>query len=414
MQAPCLSGGLVLHHAGRVVIREPAELRADASLAIYGGRKPRELPPDDSGVSSDAAAAVAEVIKGGTVSHWKGGPAKRELEAVFSRMMNRKHGCFLNSGSAALLIAILSTRTDEKTREKRIGITASYVSAINSIYHARARPVFLKTDPDTLVAQPQQDLPDDRFVDMLLATHFLGNGVDVEHLGASIDATVNVVDASQALGACIHGAPVGAVGDIVSFSGSYRKLLGAGLGGVNVFDDGELGDRMETLAHHGINAAEIPTEPGFSAAGGEMEATLALAALRKLDSRVRQRRASAATILRVLGEAGVDCAAASRPVGDSIVWFKVGILLPEYWLGDRDWLVEALRVEGVPAWRYPSLIGLPWVRPWMEQKGWWGDWECDLLKHEGSIWDRVVTINTQVSVGDAERVASIFAEMLVR
>lgn len=395
------------------MIREPAELREDRSLAVHGGRAPRELPPQYSGVVPDAAESVAGVVRSGSVTTWSGGGAKEKLESQFARMMQRRHACFVNSGSAALLLALVTLRGDELGAWP-VGVTASYVSAINAVYHAGARPVFLPTDPQTLVASTRGLPAADRKAECLLATHFLGNGVDVAEIQKTIGAKASIVDASQALGATVGEAPMGVTGDVVCFSGSFRKLLGAGTGGIAVFDDARLELPMKTLARHGIDPNEIPALPGYSFWGGEIEATLALAALSRLNERVRQRRETVSAMTRVLDQAGIDRAQPTHVFGDHTLWFKVAVMLPETWLGHRDWLIEALRAEGVPAWRYPALIALPWVKPWMQRMGWWGDWEQHVCEHEQSIWDRVLTVDTQITANQGLQVAETLTGILTR
>lgn len=390
------------------MMRGPHEVRRDRRLAINGGR-PHSLPELESGVVGDAAGAVAEAVRSGEVCPWRGGPAKRALEERFARAMGREHAYFFDSGTAALLCAL---RCVGEPGPRSIGVTTGHVSAMNAVYFAGARPVFLKTDPRTLVAEGDQALPEDRAPEGLLVTHFLGNGVDIEQLQRATGARSTIVDASQALGAALYGKPVGAMGDVVVFSGSLRKLLGAGKGGLCVLDDARVWERMDAFAHHGIDADEIAPAPGLSIAGSELEATLALAALDRLEARVQARRASAEVLWKAFGEMGIPCARPAPCLGGAIVWFKIGVVLPDDWLGHRDWLVDALRMEGVPAWRYPALIALPWVRGWMERMGWWGPWEREVLEHEQSIWNRVVTIETAMAKSDAARVANAFARVL--
>ncbi|MBA3534043.1 MAG: hypothetical protein H0T73_19150, partial [Ardenticatenales bacterium] len=82
--------------------------------------------------------------------------------------------------------------------------------------------------------------------------------------------------------------------------------------------------------------------------------------------------------------------------------------------GSRDWLVETLKLEGVPAWNYPALIEMPWVKPWMQANHWWNDREEELLRYESKLWSRVFVVGSQMSPTDARICGEKVAELLTR
>jgi dTDP-4-amino-4,6-dideoxygalactose transaminase len=249
-------------------------------------------------------------------------------------------------------------------------------------------------------------------VDILLATQLLGNVIDLDALLAAVRPAALHEDASQALGSKLRGDYVGHRGNVSTFAGSGRKLLGAGQGGINVYDDEEIGERMRVIGHHGKGTTQFGEVPGFNFRGGEMEATLALAALDHFEEKCGARAASAEAFRRPVLEAGLTVAHAPADLDCSVVWFDTAIILPQFWAGSRDWLVDALRLEGVPGWLYPALIEMPWVKPWMESMGWWGDREAELLQREHALWERVFVVGTQMSKEDAARCGEIVAELL--
>jgi dTDP-4-amino-4,6-dideoxygalactose transaminase len=137
-----------------------------------------------------------------------------------------------------------------------------------------------------------------------------------------------------------------------------------------------------------------------------MEAVLAMHALERLEERTQDRLRTAAAIQDVLDQAGFVSARASSEAPDvRPAWFDVALILPPEWASYRDWLIQALNAENIPVSTYPSLIEMPWVKPWMMSQGWWGDREEQVLAHERSVWGRVIVIGTQMSPEDGRRCA---------
>ena len=393
------------------MVRSPAELKADRKLVVNGGSEARRLPEEDFGVCAEAAPEVARVIEGPRTWYWRGGPKTHALEATFAALIGRRGAFFHNSGSAALQTGLYALGVD---RQSTVALSSSgFVSSLNAVYHSRSRPVFLPTNPDTLVVEGDVSGWVHEPIDVLLVTQFFGNVVDVDRLRTTSKTRHILEDASQALGSKLNGRFVGSHGEVASFSGSSKKLLGAGAGGINVYDDPELGERMRVLAHHGKGHTQYGEVPGFNFFGGEIEATLALAALKRFEQRARAQNESARRMISILRDADIQTAVPTPGLDCEVVWFDVGIILPEKWIGHRNWLVEALSLEGVPTWYYPALIDMPWVKPWMAEMGWWCDREEELLRRERSIWDRSFVIATQIPLADATRCAEITAEVLV-
>ncbi|MGH3773451.1 MAG: DegT/DnrJ/EryC1/StrS family aminotransferase [Pseudonocardiaceae bacterium] len=394
------------------MLKDPDEVRKDSSLAINGGVPRQRTPAEDEGICPEAADDVAAIVRTGRTTVWGGGPKAKELESRFAALIGRGGAFFHNSGTAALLTGLFALDVDAGST---VAISDSgFVSSLNVVYYRAARPVFLPTDQRTLVCQSDVSEWVDEPPDVALLTHFLGNVVDVEAVMRSTGSARLHEDASQALGAQLNGRSVGAFGDVATFAGSHRKLLGAGQGGLNVYDDPAMGRKMRILSHHGKADRQVGEVPGFNFRGGDMEATLALAALDRLEARAEARVATAAAMSAIFGEAGLTTAVSAPDLDCRPVWFDVALILPEEWIPHRDWLVAALDAEGVPAWQYPALIEMPWLKPWMRSRRWWGEREEELLARETALWSRVIVIATQMAPTDAPRTAAITADVLTR
>ncbi|MFD7901818.1 DegT/DnrJ/EryC1/StrS family aminotransferase [Kitasatospora sp. NPDC059722] len=395
-------------------MRTPDELRADRRLAVNGGTPCfDQLPYEDTGITPAAAETVADIVRSRRTVFWGGGPHSKRLEREFAAHTGRRKAFFHNSGTAALQTALFALGVGPGDA---VALSDSgFVASLNVIHHLGARPVFLPTDPDTLLCVDDvARWVEGHDIHTSLITHFLGNVADVEAIHRTAGSRFLVEDGGQAHGATLRGRPVGSLGDIGSFAGSHKKLVTAGQGGLNVYDDEQIDWRMRTYAHHGKSGNFEGVFPGYNFRGGEIEAALGLAALHELDERVAARNRTAEVLTGVLAEAGIRTARLAAGLDATPSWFDVAVVLDEEWDGHRDWLVDALTAEGIPGWGYPALIAMPWVEPWMRGRGWWGEREQHLAEVEIALWNRVLVLGTQMSPEDAKRVASATADLLTR
>lgn len=393
-------------------MRSPEEVRTDPRLAVNGARPWfDEAPYEDSGIVAEAAEAVADVVRTRRTVHWGGGPQVKRLEAAFADRLGMRHCFFHSTGTAALHTALFSLGVEEGTP---VGLSDSgFVASLNVVRHLGARPVFLPTDPGSMLCVDDvSEWVAGHEIHTSLITHFFGLVADVEAIHRTAGSRYLVEDGAQAIGATLRGRPVGTFGDIGSFAASNRKLVTAGQGGLNVHNDDQVDWRMRTYAHHGKAGNYEGVFPGYNFRGGEMEAVLALAALDQLDERVTARNASADVMHKIFEQAGIRTARMPSHLDATPSAFDVVVILDERWLGHRDWLVDALNADNIGAWQYPALIAMPWVKPWMQGKGWWSEREEELLRTETALWDRVFVLPTQVSVEDAERTAALVAGLL--
>lgn len=391
---------------------DPSKVLRSHTLVVNGGASPivNSPPFEDPGIPVGAADAVADVVRTGRTNYWGGGPKAKELEAAVSTWLGRKFAFFQSSGSSALITAVFAA---EATDGKRVVLGSSgFVAAINAVYHNRARPFFLRTNPATLQATADGYVADqDHQPAALLLTHFLGNLVDVPEIASVVGAKRVIEDSGQAQGARLDGRLAGSIGDIGSLAGSHKKLITAGQGGLNVTNDPLLLHRMRTVGHHGKGARRVGEFPGYNFRGGEMEAVLALHSLAELDHRVTLRNETAGAIQQALSASGI---ATVGTLGDRAhpSWFDVALVLPEEWGSHRDSLIRALQAENVPADTYPSLIEMPWVKPWMASMGWWDEYHEELLQHERDLWGRVIVLGTQMSPADGAVSGAALARVL--
>jgi len=191
--------------------------------------------------------AVAEVIRSG----WIGlGPKTAEFEKRFAEFCNVKYAVGLNSGTAALDLAMKLLEIGYG--DEVIVPTMTFVSTAHVVKYNHAKPIFADIDPITL----NIDIEDVRRkitprTKAIIAVHYSGRPVDMDKLkefGIPI-----IEDCAHATGATYKGKPAGSLGVMGCFSFHAVKNLAMGDGGALVTNNQEWHERAKRLRWLGID-----------------------------------------------------------------------------------------------------------------------------------------------------------------
>ena len=300
------------------------------------------IPYSRQRVDDDDVAAVVEVMR----SDWlTTGPAVESFEAALAARVQARHAIAVNSGTAALHLALLASGIGRGDRVATS--TISFSASANCARYVGADVDLLDIDPNTL----NLDISTVEHPDALIAVHFTGLPVDM----AAITDRPRVVieDAAQALGASSPDGPVGncAHSDMTTFSFHPVKSITTGEGGAITTNDDTLAARVRSLRSHGItrhgdhepweyDIAEI----GFNYRLPDMSAALGRSQLEKLDSFVSERAAQAQRYRELLADAEEIVLPPSAPPGFRHAHHLFVVRVP-----DRRRVYDHLRDRGIGA-----------------------------------------------------------------
>jgi hypothetical protein len=221
-------------------------------------------------------AAVSDVLRSGWLTS---GPKVQAFEAQLSAMMDGRTVRSLNSGTAALEIAL--DLIGIQAGDEVITTPLSWVATANVIVLAGAKPVFVDIDPVTRnidIAQISAAItPRTRAI---IAVDLAGLPVDRDALYAIAQQhQLRVIeDAAQSFGASWNGRAIGSFGDLVCFSFHANKNLTTGEGGCLVLPDAALAPLCEKLRLQGVVRAADGTME-VDVAGGKFNLTDIAAAI---------------------------------------------------------------------------------------------------------------------------------------
>jgi len=258
-------------------------------------------------------------------SHWiSTGPKTKRFEGEFAAYLRAPGALALNSCTAALHTAL--TTLGIGPGDEVVTTPMTFTASVNVIEHVGARPVLVDVEPDTLNIDPRKVeaaiTPRTRAV---LPVHYAGHPADLDALRALTGGGAGgfriVEDAAHALPACYKGRPIGSEGNPVAFSFYATKNLTTGEGGMLAADP-EFLARARVISLHGMSRDawkrydqggswfyEVLV-PGFKYNMTDIQASLGLWQLRKLEQFQARRRA----VVSEYDRAFADEPALERPV----------------------------------------------------------------------------------------------------
>ena len=167
----------------------------------------------------------------------------------------------------------------------------TWVASAAPITYVGATPVFVDVDKTNLCICPDSfEQAISKNTKAVVIVDLLGNLPDWDKIRSIANKYKLIVieDAAEGLGATYKGRPAGSFGDISLFSFSPTKLIMAGQGGMFCSNNVDLFERAKLLSHHGINKQPgheyfWSTEVGYNYSWTNIQASLALAQLRRID-----------------------------------------------------------------------------------------------------------------------------------
>lgn len=226
-------------------------------LALLGGTPVRSRPfPPYPIIGDREKQAVMRVLESGTLSgfhaNFLGGPHVRAFEREFADYFGARHGIAVNSGTAALHVALAAAGVGPG--DEVIVPCYTFTATASAVLMHNAIPVFADVDPRTfcLTAESAAAVLTPR-TKAVVPVHLLGNVCRMDPILelARRHRLVVIEDNAQAPGAEYRGRPAGTLGDGGTFSFVETKNLVTGEGGMVITNRDDLAERCRLVRNHG-------------------------------------------------------------------------------------------------------------------------------------------------------------------
>ena len=246
-------------------------------------------------VGEEEVQAVREVLLSG---QYVSGKRVQEFERAFAEYIGVEHAVAVNSGTAALYIALESMGVGPG--DQVIVPPLTFFATVSSVLYLGAEPVFADIDPDDLCLSPEDAAakitPKTK---VILPVHLYGAVAKMDKLEqlAADNGVYLLEDCAQAHGAEYDGRRAGSMGHAGSFSFFATKNMTTGEGGIITTNDAKLAELSRTLRNHGMSGRNDHELLGYNNRMTEMEAAMGLVQLSKLEAMNSRRIAISERIL---------------------------------------------------------------------------------------------------------------------
>lgn len=290
--------------------------------------------------------AVMEVLDSGQLAM---GSRTEAFERAFAEYIGAKHAIGVNSGTAALIVALQAHGV--RPGDEVITTPFSFIATATSIIACGATPVFVDIDPFDLNLDPDQveDAITDR-TRAVMPVHLYGHPARIEEIRELCEdnGLALVEDAAQAHGAEHAGRRVGTFGT-GCFSFYPTKNMTTGEGGIITTNDDEVARLCRIIRSHGQEVRYKHDYFGLNWRMQDLNAAIGLVQMDHIEDWNRARIANAeklANLIRAVETPRV------RP-GDRHVFHQFTVRIPR----DRDGVQQRLREAGIgSAVHYPIPI----------------------------------------------------------
>jgi aminotransferase EvaB len=235
------------------------------------------------------------------------GPQVAEFEQRFAGLCAVPHAIGLNSGTDALFLSLRALGIGPG--DEVITAPNSFIATASAIVNTGARPVFADVGTDYTIDPRLVTAAVTRRTRAVIPVHLTGAPADMDGLAAiaARHQLAVIEDAAQAVGATLHGQPVGSFGATGCFSLFPLKNLGvAGDGGMLTTRNPELDRKIRLLRNHGLRDRDEVEIFGYNSRLDTLQAIVGSVLLDRLDTVTKTRIEHAAYYDQALGDLAPD------------------------------------------------------------------------------------------------------------
>ncbi|MHA1242068.1 MAG: DegT/DnrJ/EryC1/StrS family aminotransferase [Promethearchaeota archaeon] len=244
-------------------------------------------------ISEEEQQEVLKVLKSQmlTLLH---GEFVSKFEKEFARYIGVKHAIAVNTGTAALHIAIASLNIGPG--DEVIVPPFTFIASASSILHNNAIPIFADIDDKSYTLDPnsvREKITEK--TKAIIPVHLAGISADMSELmDIGSDNGIHVIeDAAQSIGTQCYKKKVGSIGHLGCFSFYPSKNMTTGEGGMITTNDDELAEQCRLLRHHGEPEWYVYNRLGYNYRMTEIQGAIGRVQLKKIDSFISMRNKNA-------------------------------------------------------------------------------------------------------------------------
>ncbi len=271
-----------------------------------------DLRTQYGGIRHEILEAVTAAIDSGTYIL---GPEVAAFEEAFAPFAGSRHAVGVNSGTAALQLALVATGVGPG--DEVVTVAHTFVASVAAILHVGAIPVLVDIEPGSYTLDPARlEAAITPRTKAVIPVHLYGQPADMDPILdiARSRGLAVIEDAAQAHGAAYKGQPCGGLGDAAAFSFYPGKNLGAyGEGGAVTTSRDDLDERLRMLRDWGQVTKYDHRIVGYNARLESVQASVLRVKMRYIEGWTAARRSIAARYASAFADLEHVLAPATHP-----------------------------------------------------------------------------------------------------
>ena len=206
------------------------------------------------------------------------------FEKKFANYIGTKYAVCFNSGTAALHASLSALNLREK--DEVIVPSISFISSATAILHQGCKPIFCDVKLDNYCLDSKSlESKITKNTKAIIPVHFAGSACEMAEITriAKKYKLKIIEDCSQAHGTKIKNKKVGSLGDISCFSFYATKHMTTGEGGILCTNSKKINDYCKSFRNHGMVDRDTHVLLGYNYRMSEINASIGMVQLKKLD-----------------------------------------------------------------------------------------------------------------------------------
>jgi len=229
------------------------------------------------------------------------GPKASEFERLLADFLGVKYTVSVNSGTAALHLALRGLNL--KPKDEVVVPVFTFAAVANVVFYCGARPLFADIDPRTFNLSPEKIV--DRITNKtkaIITVHYGGQPTDMkEIMEIAEDHDLYVIeDCAHSLGASYRGSKTGSIGTVGCFSFYPTKIITTLEGGMLATNEESIARKARLLKTHGMTTGAQErekraewrydiTDLGYNYNLNEVQAALGISQLKRVGDGIKRR-----------------------------------------------------------------------------------------------------------------------------
>ena len=209
------------------------------------------LPFHIPGIGEEEIQSVVEILRSGWITT---GAKSKQFEEEFSKYIGASHAVAVNSGTAALHLALDAVGVREK--DEVIVPTMTFAATAEVVTYLKAKPILVDCMPNTLnIDHDQIEKAITPRTKAVMPVHFGGQACEMDRImKIARNHNLKVIeDAAHAFPSRYKKNMVGTIGDITCFSFYATKTITTGEGGMATTQNPVWAERIRMMSLHGIS-----------------------------------------------------------------------------------------------------------------------------------------------------------------